>query len=217
MIRGFCPLAMLIALLVCRAVAQTDAQTPYTICGANHPASQDRPCATPPRAIFAPDPKYSEKARHNKIQGTVLLWLEVGADGKPSNIKVTRAVGHGLDEEAIDAVKQWKFEPATVNGQPVPVMINVEVNFRLDGKRGEQPANASSPDPAARQDANTLFANASSAQAMNDCGSAIPLAIRVTELYPQHNAAWNLLGLCYLELDELQEAEDAESTGIEST
>jgi len=215
MVRRFRPLAMLIALLVCRAVAQTDAQTPYPICGSNHPASEGRPCATSPRAISAPDPKYPEKARHDKIQGTVLLWLEVGADGKPSNFKVTRGVGHGLDEEAIDAVKQWKFEPATLNGKPVPVMINVEVNFRLAGKRGEQAVNPPSPYPTTGQGADTLFANASSAQAMNDCGRAIPLAIRVTEMYPQHHAAWNLLGLCYLELDELQKAEDAFKRQIE--
>src|SRR5271167_3364569 len=172
MVRRFRPLAMLIALLVCRAVAQTDAQTPYPICGSNHPASEGRPCATPPRAISVPDPKYPEKARHDKIQGSVVLWLEVGADGKPSNIKVTRAIGHGLDEEAIDAVKQWKFEPATLNGQPVPVMINVEVNFRLTGKRGEQPANAPSPSPAAGNYANTLFAIGLSGAASEAANSA---------------------------------------------
>ena len=71
------------------------------------------------------------------------------------------------------------------------------------------------PAPGHSQDANTLFANASSAVAMNDCGSAIPLAIRVTGMYPQHTAAWNLLGLCYLELDELQKAEDAFKRQIE--
>src|SRR5271167_2681401 len=110
MVRRLRLLAMLIALLVCTAAAQTDSQTPYTICGPNHPASQGRPCPTPPWAIFSPDPKYSDEARHNNIQGTVVLWLVVGADGKPSNIKVTRSLGHGLDEEAIDAVKRWKFE-----------------------------------------------------------------------------------------------------------
>ena len=82
------------------------------------------------------------------------------------------------------------------------------LNFRLYGKPGEQPASPPSTVPSAGQDANTLLANASSAYAMHDYGSAIPLAIRVTEMYPQAHA-WNLLGLCYLELDELQKAEDA--------
>src|SRR5215472_14368979 len=143
MVRHFCLMAILFALLVCCAMAQSDPQTPYKVCGPNHSADQ-APCATAPRAIFAPDPKYSKDAQQNKIQGVVVLWLLVGADGKPSDIKVSRSIGHGLDQEAIDAVKQWKFQPATLNGQPVPVMINVEVNFRLYGKGGEQPAGAPS-------------------------------------------------------------------------
>jgi TonB family protein len=214
MVRPFCLLALLFALPACRAMAQSDPQAPYKVCGPNHSADQ-APCATPPRAIFAPDPKYSEDAQHNKIQGLVVLWLIVGANGKPSDIKVSCSLGHGLDQEAIDAVKQWKFQPATLDGQPVPVMINVEVNFHLYGKGAEQSAGAPAPAAAAGQDASTLFANASSAHAMNDCGSAIPLAIRVTEMYPLHNGAWNLLGLCYLELDELPKAEDAFKRSIE--
>ncbi len=51
--------------------------------------------------------------------------------GKPQQIRVQRSLGMGLDEKAIEAVRQWRFEPAKKDGQPVPVMINVEVNFRL--------------------------------------------------------------------------------------
>lgn len=86
---------------------------------------------TAPRAIDAPDPEYSEEARKAKYQGTCLLWLIVGPDGKPHDIKVARALGMGLDEKAIEAVRNWKFEPAMLNGKPVAVQINVEVNFRL--------------------------------------------------------------------------------------
>ena len=162
-----------------------------------------------PKVTYGPDPQYSEKARKAHYEGAVVLWLVVDADGLPQQIKVQRSLGMGLDEEAIKAVKQWRFQPAKKDGKPVPVMINVEVNFRLYGKPGEQPASPPSPAPASRQDANTLLANASSAYAMHDCGSAIPLVIRVTEMYPQHNGAWNLLGLCYLELNDLARAEDA--------
>jgi TonB family protein len=84
-----------------------------------------------PRAIFAPDPEYSEEARKAKYQGTVVLWMIVGPDGKARDIRVTRSVGLGLDEKAIEAVKTWKFEPARKDGQAVPVQINVEVSFRL--------------------------------------------------------------------------------------
>lgn len=150
MVPRFRLFAMLMVVLVCKGMAQTDSQTPYTVCGPGHSASQG-PCATPPRAIFAPDPMYSEEARQNKIQGSVVLWLLVGADGKPSNIKVSRSVGHGLDQEAIDAVKKWTFEPATIGGKPVPVQINVEVNFRLSGKTGE-PTSSPSPAPPSSQD-----------------------------------------------------------------
>jgi TonB family protein len=61
------------------------------------------------------------------------LWLIVGADGRPRDIKVARAIGMGLDEKAIEAVRAWRFEPARKDGQPVAVQINVEVEFRLFG------------------------------------------------------------------------------------
>ncbi len=84
-----------------------------------------------PRALYAPDPEYSEEARKAKYQGTVVLWVIVGPDGRPHDIRVQRSVGMGLDEKAIEAVRTWKFEPARKDGQPVAVQINVEVNFRL--------------------------------------------------------------------------------------
>jgi len=84
-----------------------------------------------PRALYAPDPEYSEEARKAKFQGTCVLWLVVGPDGRARDIRVTRSLGLGLDEKAIEAVKQWKFEPAMKDGKPVAVEINVEVSFRL--------------------------------------------------------------------------------------
>jgi periplasmic protein TonB len=84
-----------------------------------------------PRPIYQPDPEYSEEARKAKYTGTCVLWLVVGADGRPREVKVTRSVGLGLDEKAIEAVKTWKFEPAMKDGKPVAVQISVEVEFRL--------------------------------------------------------------------------------------
>jgi TonB family protein len=84
-----------------------------------------------PKPIYSPDPEYSEEARKAKYQGVCILWLVVGPDGRPREIKVLRSLGLGLDEKAIEAVKSWKFEPALKDGKPVAVQINVEVSFRL--------------------------------------------------------------------------------------
>jgi TonB family protein len=86
---------------------------------------------TAPRPIYDPDPEYSDAARRAKYQGSVLLWLVIAPNGRPRNIRVQRSLGMGLDEKAIEAVSQWRFQPATLNGQPVAVQINVEVSFRL--------------------------------------------------------------------------------------
>jgi periplasmic protein TonB len=84
-----------------------------------------------PKAIFAPDPEYSEEARKAKYQGTVVLSLVVGADGTPRDIKIARSVGLGLDEKAIETVKTWKFEPGTKDGKPVATYATIEVAFHL--------------------------------------------------------------------------------------
>lgn len=84
-----------------------------------------------PRPIFDPEPEYSEEARKAKYQGVVVLWVIVGPDGRTRDVRVARSLGLGLDEKAIEAVSQWRFEPARKNGQPVPVQVSIEVNFRL--------------------------------------------------------------------------------------
>lgn len=86
---------------------------------------------SPPRASFAPDPEYTEIARKAKYQGTVVLWVVVGPDGNPRDIRIARGLGLGLDDKAVESVSRWRFEPAMKEGQPVAVQINVEVNFRL--------------------------------------------------------------------------------------
>jgi protein TonB len=84
-----------------------------------------------PRVIYSPDPEYSDEARKAKYQGTVVLWMVVGADGLPRDIQVSRSVGLGLEQRAIEAVRNWRFDPARKDGRPVAVQINVEVDFRL--------------------------------------------------------------------------------------
>jgi TonB family protein len=84
----------------------------------------------PPRAIYAPAAEYPTKARKENQQGTVAIKMVVSADGLPRDIKVARSLSPELDEAATNAVKKWKFAPATKDGEPVAVQINVEVSFR---------------------------------------------------------------------------------------
>jgi len=86
---------------------------------------------TNPKPIYRPEPQYSEEARKAKWQGSVLLSLVVDENGKPVQIKVIRPLGLGLDEKAIEAVSQWKFEPGKKDGKPVAVAAQIEVTFRL--------------------------------------------------------------------------------------
>lgn len=84
-----------------------------------------------PRAIYSPEPEFSEEARKAKYQGVCTLSVTVGADGRPRDIHVLSSLGMGLDEKAIEAVKNWKFEPGMKDGHPVPTLIAVEVDFHL--------------------------------------------------------------------------------------
>ena len=85
----------------------------------------------PPRALYDPEPDYSEEARKVKLQGSVVLSLVVDATGHPRNVKIARSLGMGLDEKAIEAVEKWKFTPGMKEGYPVATRVEVEVNFHL--------------------------------------------------------------------------------------
>lgn len=86
---------------------------------------------TAPRVLLNPDPKYEAIARKSKLQGTSVLAVIVNKEGLPEQIQVSRPLGMGLDDMAVQTVSKWRFEPATLNGEPVAVFIQVEINFRL--------------------------------------------------------------------------------------
>ena len=101
-----------------------------------------RPCRTEPLSrigngvsspisLFRVDPQFSEQARAAKFSGVVLVNTTIDICGRPQNVHVLRGVGMGLDESAVTAVKQYRFKPAMEGGQPVPVQLNVEVNFQI--------------------------------------------------------------------------------------
>jgi TonB family protein len=85
----------------------------------------------PPIVIRRVEPQYSEQARDVRAQGTVVLEAIIRKDGSVDIARVVHSIGYGLDDSAIAALKQWVFRPATKNGNPVNVVVNIEVNFHL--------------------------------------------------------------------------------------
>ena len=86
---------------------------------------------TPPALLWKSDPEYSDEARKAKLQGMVVLHIEVNTRGQAQNIRVAQGLGLGLDDRAIQAVQHWKFRPGLLNGKPAVVTAIVEVSFRL--------------------------------------------------------------------------------------
>jgi TonB family protein len=84
-----------------------------------------------PRVIKEVEPEFSEEARKAKYTGTVLVRVVIGPDGNVRSASVLSPVGMGLDEKAVEAAKQWKFDPARKDGRPVSVYAQIEVNFQL--------------------------------------------------------------------------------------
>lgn len=84
-----------------------------------------------PQALYTPEPDFSEQARKARYQGTAILNVVVDKDGNTSRIRLERPLGMGLDENAMERLKTWRFKPGTYNGQPVAVEINIEVSFNL--------------------------------------------------------------------------------------
>ena len=84
-----------------------------------------------PVVLYQVEPEFSEEARKAKFSGNVEVYLWVDTDGKPSHIRVVRGVGMGLDEKAVEAVRQYRFKPAMKDGKPVQVDLYVDVNFQI--------------------------------------------------------------------------------------
>ncbi len=86
---------------------------------------------SPPTVIYRRDPIYSEDARKAQYEGTVVLEAIVRKDGSVEILRVIRGLGLGLDENAMEALSEWRFSPATRQGVPVDVAVNIEINFTL--------------------------------------------------------------------------------------
>lgn len=84
-----------------------------------------------PNKISAPQPQYTEIARKARIQGVVIVQAIINKQGNVTDVKVLKGLPMGLDQAAVEAIRKWKFEPATLNGKPVDVYYNLTVNFTL--------------------------------------------------------------------------------------
>lgn len=84
-----------------------------------------------PILVYSPDPEFSDEARRAKYQGVCVVGLIVDAQGNPQRVHIVRPLGMGLDEKAMEAVRQYKFKPAIFHGHPVAVEVDIEVNFRI--------------------------------------------------------------------------------------
>jgi TonB family protein len=86
---------------------------------------------TPPTLIYSVDAEFSQEARQQKIHGVCVVSLIVDPQGLPEQVRVVKRLGHGLDEQAIAAVRQYRFKPSMYQGKPVPVEVTIQVNFHI--------------------------------------------------------------------------------------
>jgi TonB family protein len=89
------------------------------------------PGVTPPKATDTPIPEFTELARLHRFQGIVELSVVIDAHGRVELPRIKRPVGMGLDEQAIEVVKRWRFKPARKNGQPVNAEMTLVIAFHL--------------------------------------------------------------------------------------
>jgi TonB family protein len=101
----------------------------------NHPPVKDvveRDRSGDPTCVFCPAPSFTRAASEEKIQGTVLLQVQIADDGIPTQITVLKGLPCGLNQSAIDIVTRWRFTPAKGrNGEPVALTTSIEITFRL--------------------------------------------------------------------------------------
>jgi len=97
----------------------------------NSKSSSHKSVVVGPRLVQSTEPHYTDRARKAKIQGEVLVALTVDTDGVPRDLHVVRSLEPSLDEVAMKSVAKYRFAPATRDGQPIAVTVNVSVNFHI--------------------------------------------------------------------------------------
>jgi protein TonB len=84
-----------------------------------------------PQGIYTPRPEYTEIARKTRTQGRVTLQVILDKEGRVGDLKVLAALPMGLTERAVEAVRTWRYEPATLDGRPVEVYMTITITFTL--------------------------------------------------------------------------------------
>ena len=192
-----------------------DAVSAMHVCSDKNPESAG-PCATAPRPLSKVNPPYPDKARQSRKEGTVTLGLTVSKDGSVSGVHVVTGVDKEIDRAAIDAVKQWKLDPGTYQGNPVDVDLKVSVNFRLSANPQQViPDEHSQERKDAADDFRNIYSDASEAYNRADYATATNLFRKLTSLNPQNGSAWNELGRALLAMNQLDAAADALQTSIQ--
>ncbi len=102
-----------------------------------------------PKLLSSLEPTSNDYAQKNNIAGMTLLSTVVGASGQPGNVTIVRPIGFGLDEQAVAAVQRAKFKPGLRDGQPVPVVVNLQVTFRIYSERTKPQPGGAQPVPPA--------------------------------------------------------------------
>ena len=86
---------------------------------------------TPPQLLNQARPSYTDDALAKKVQGEVILEVVILAEGKIGPVRVLRGLSEGLNERAIECVRQWRFAPGKLNGESVDVIAEIKVNFSI--------------------------------------------------------------------------------------
>lgn len=145
-----------------------------------------------PTLLRSVDPKYSEEARQSGVEGTIRLYVVVGEDGVPRDLRVVNGLGYGLDEEAMRAVQQWRFRPGELKSKPVAVAATIEVNFRLfrDETLAEVRERAARGDPVAINMLGTIDLRGEGVQEDIEAGiKQLRIAAESGKSYAQYNLA----------------------------
>ncbi len=115
-------LSALLFLLASVSLAQTPADSPYRVGGD----------VMRPEKISGSPPVYTVEARKDRVTGVVILEAVIDEQGNVTDVKVLKGLPAGLDQAAVKAVESWKFNPATLDGRPVPVYYTLTVNFTME-------------------------------------------------------------------------------------